>query len=117
MPSISRASTEARLLALLTATPGQEFHTRELVRQIHSSPRPVQLALEKLLRQGVVESRRVGPLRMWSVNPTNPLYRPLRELYARTVGLVARLRTALEGARSVRLRVRLLCAGSGRCSE
>ena len=96
MPDIQRSGTEARLLALLTTTPGQEFHTRDLVRRINGSPRPVQLALEKLLRQGLVESRRVGPLRMWRMDPANPLYPALRELYARTVGLVAQLRTILE---------------------
>src|SRR5215210_3180503 len=96
MPDIQRSGTEGRLLALLTTTPGQEFHTRDLVRRINGSPRPVQLALEKLLRQGLVESRRVGPLRMWRMDPANPVYPALRELYARTVGLVAQLRTILE---------------------
>ena len=96
MPDIERSATEARLLALLTSTPGKEFHTRDLIRRIDGSPRPVQLALEKLLRQGLVESRRLGPLRMWRMDPANPLYPALRELYARTVGLVAQLRTLLE---------------------
>ncbi|TMF53073.1 MAG: nucleotidyltransferase domain-containing protein [Chloroflexi bacterium] len=96
MPDIERSGTEARLLALLTSTPGQEFHTRDLIRRIHGSPRPVQLALEKLLRQGLVESRRVGPLRMWHMDPGNPVYPALRDLYARTVGLVAQLRGILE---------------------
>ncbi len=91
MPDIARSATEARLLALLTSTPGQEFHTRELVRRIDGSPRPVQLALEKLLRQGLIESRRVGPL-----------YASLRDLYARTVGLAAQLRAALEQENGVR---------------
>ncbi len=102
MAAIERSPTEARLLALLTSTPGQEFHTRELIRRIQGSPRPVQLALEKLLRQGLVESRRVGPLRMWRMDPANPLYPALRDLYARTVGLVAQLRTILERETGVR---------------
>src|SRR3989337_3755917 len=89
MPDIERSATEGRLLALLTSTPGQEFHTRDLLRRIHGSPRPVQLALEKLLRQGLVESRRIGPLRMWRMDPANPVYPALRDLYARTVGLGA----------------------------
>src|SRR5437899_12179761 len=101
MPDIRRSATEARLLALLTSTPGQEFHTRELIRRIDGSPRPVQLALEKLLRQGLVESKRVGPLRMWRMDPTNRLYLPLRELYARTAGLVDPIRKLLEQRRSV----------------
>jgi predicted nucleotidyltransferase len=102
VPQITRSATEARLLALLTSTPGQEFHTRELVRRVSGSPRPVQLALEKLLRQGLVESRRLGPLRMWRMDPENPLYQPLRDLYARTVGLAAQLRAILERERGVR---------------
>ena len=102
MPEIQRSGTEARLLALLTSTPGQEFHTRDLVRRISGSPRPVQLALEKLLRQGLVESRRIGPLRMWRMDSANPLYPALRELYARTIGLVAQLRTILEREPGVR---------------
>src|SRR5439155_1095305 len=102
---VVRSATEARLLALLTSTPGQEFHTRDLIRRIHGSPRPVQLALEKLLRQGLVESRRVGPLRMWRMDPANPVYPALRDLYARTVGLVAQLRTTLERETGVRYAV------------
>lgn len=90
------------MLALLTSTPGQEFHTRELVRRIDGSPRPVHLALEKLERQGLVESRRVGPLRMWRMDPAHPLYLPLRDLYARTVGIVAELRKFLVGCAGIR---------------
>lgn len=67
------------------------MHTRELMRRIGGTPRPVQLALEKLDRQGLVESRRVGPLRLWRMDPAHPLYRSLRELYARTVGVGARI--------------------------
>ena len=103
MPDIRRSATEARLLALLTSAPGQELHTRELVRRIAGTPRPVQLALEKLSRQGLVESRRVGPLRLWRMDPAHPLYRSLRELYARTVGVAARIASAVAGQKDVAL--------------
>ena len=102
MPDIRRSATEGRLLAFLTSTPGQEFHTRELIRRVDGSPRPVQLALEKLARQGLVESRRVGPLRLWRMDPAHPLYLPLRDLYARTVGIAAQVRTLLEMEKGVR---------------
>lgn len=95
MPEITRSSTEARLLALLTSTPGQEIHTRELVRRASGTPRPVHLALEKMERQGLIQSRRVGPLRMWHMDPAHPLYPSLRELYARTIGIGARIAAAI----------------------
>lgn len=101
MPKIERSATEARLLALLTSAPGQELHTRELMRRIGGTPRPVQLALEKLSRQGLVESRRVGPLRLWRMDPAHPLYRSLRELYARTVGVAARIAAAVAKQKEV----------------
>ncbi|HEX4743406.1 MAG TPA: nucleotidyltransferase domain-containing protein, partial [Candidatus Limnocylindria bacterium] len=97
------SATEARLLALLTSAPGQELHTRELVRRIGGTPRPVQLALEKLSRQGLIESRRVGPLRLWRMDPAHPLYRSLRELYARTVGVGARIAAVVAKQRGVDL--------------
>ncbi|HEX9435938.1 MAG TPA: nucleotidyltransferase domain-containing protein [Candidatus Limnocylindria bacterium] len=96
MPEIRRSATEAQLLALLTSTPGQEFHTRELVRRVGRLPRSVHLALEKLERQGLIASRRLGPLRLWRMEPSHPLYRSLREMYARTIGVGARLRQVIE---------------------
>lgn len=39
---------------------------------------------------------------MWRMDPSHPLYAPLRDLYARTVGLVAQLRTALGQEQGVR---------------
>lgn len=97
MPELRRAATEARLLALLTSTPGQEVHTRELVRRVSGTPRPVHVALEKLERQGLIQSRRLGPLRMWRMDPGHPLYHSLRELYARTVGVAARIAAEIKG--------------------
>lgn len=96
MPEIRHSATEARLLALLTSIPGQEVHTRELIRRVGGTPRPVHLALEKLERQGLIQSRRVGPLRMWHMDEAHPLYRSLRELYSRTVGVAARIAEAFK---------------------
>jgi len=93
--AFSRSQTAARLLALLTTTPGAELHTRELVRRTGGSVHPVQRALERLETEGILRSRRVANLRLWSIDPKHPLLLPLRELYARTHGVIAALRDAL----------------------
>ncbi|HUQ16295.1 MAG TPA: GntR family transcriptional regulator [Candidatus Saccharimonadales bacterium] len=93
--AFSRSQTAGRLLALLTTIPGEELHTRELVRRIGGSVHPVQRALERLESEGIVRSRRVANLRLWSIDPKHPLLHPLRELYARTHGVVRSLQTAL----------------------
>ena len=95
---LTRGRTTAKVLALLTSTPGQRFHTREIVRRIEGTEHPVHRALTLLEAQGLVDSQRVGNLRMWSMPTTHPLYRGLREVFARTVGVTEQLRSALEAA-------------------
>ncbi len=92
-----------RLIALLSEARETELHTRELIRRSGRSPRAVQVALEQLSRQGILRSRRVGNMRLWTLNRSNPLLGPLQELAKRTVGLPAQLRDALRGVEGVRL--------------
>src|SRR5207245_4277903 len=100
---VIRGKTMAKLIDLLSSTPGQELHTRELVRRVDGTERPVQLALERLERQGVVQSRRFGNLRLWRMDKGNPLYRSLRELSSRTIGVGAELRSAFARETDVEL--------------
>lgn len=92
---LGRSPTQVRLLALLIGAPGQEFHTRDLVRRIRGTERPVHLALESLEKQGYVRSRRVGNLRLWTAETTSPLYGVMRDILAKTVGLSAQIGDAL----------------------
>jgi predicted nucleotidyltransferase len=92
---LGRSPAQVRLLAFLMGTPGQEFHTRDLVRRIGGTERPVHLALESLEKQGYVRSRRVGNLRLWAADTTHPLYGVMRDILARTVGLSAQIGDAL----------------------
>ena len=91
---LTRGRTTAKVLALLTSTPGQRFHTREIVRRVEGTEHPVHRALTLLEEQGLVDSERVGNLRMWSMPTTHPLYKGLREVFARTVGIAEQMRIA-----------------------
>lgn len=98
MPKLPFAANEttAKVLALLSSTPGQELHTNEIARRTQSVPNAVQRALTNSLERGLVQSRRVGNLRLWSMDQRNPLYASIRETFARTYGVPARLATVLE---------------------
>jgi predicted nucleotidyltransferase len=84
------------------ATPGQEFHTREIARRVHADAHPVQRALERMLDGGLVQSRRLGNLRLWSVRES-ALVGPVREIVRRTSGLAEALRVELSSMRGVHL--------------
>jgi predicted nucleotidyltransferase len=90
------------VLALLMATPGQELHTRDIARRVNADAHPVQRALERMLDAGIVQSRRLGNLRLWSVRDTE-LTRPVREIVRRTAGLAGALHSALSSMRGVQL--------------
>lgn len=103
MDVLPRGRIAREALALLTASPGQDLHTREIARRITADAHPVQRALEHLLEAGVVESRRLGNLRLWSVNDQSPLVPAVRELLRRTAGVAERLRTTLPAIRGIQL--------------
>jgi predicted nucleotidyltransferase len=91
------------VFALLVATPGQELHTREIARRVEADAHPTQRALELMLDAGLVQSRRLGNLRLWSAKADAALARPLREIVRQTAGIAAALRPALASMRGVQL--------------
>lgn len=93
--------TTAKILALLSSIPGQELHTNEIARRTASLPNAVQRALTAGEARGLMKSRRLGNLRLWSMDPANPLYPSIRDTFARTYGVPARLRQVLERGRGV----------------
>jgi len=95
--------TTARVLALLSSMPGQELHTNEIVRRTGSLPNAVQRALTRSEAGGLIQSRRVGNLRLWRMDQKNPLYGPIRQMFARTRGIPARLAALLRSDRNIRL--------------
>src|SRR5438874_9613555 len=86
-----RSEAAARALALLTSQPGEELHTNEIIRRTNTNARAMQKALVALGAGGLLESRRVGNLRLWRVARSSPLYPAMRDLFGRTRGIPAAL--------------------------
>ena len=95
--------TTAEILALLSGLAGDELHTNEIIRRINGHPAAVQRALLKSEAAGLITSRRVGNLRLWRMDPQNPLYTSMREVFARTRGVPAQLAKVLAKMPGVRL--------------
>ena len=102
-PALPRNETTAQILALLSGIAGNELHTNEIIRRVNGNPRAVQRALVNSEAGGLITSRRIGNLRLWRMNPTNPLYESMRELFGRTRGVPAKLASVLATSRGVRV--------------
>lgn len=100
---LGRSSTARRVLSLLSSIPGRELHTREIARRAAADIHSVQLALDHLLATGTIVSRRVGPLRMWAVDPQSPKLRAVRDLLRREGDIVKVLSEGVARMPDVRL--------------
>src|SRR5262245_2635317 len=86
---------KAELLRLLFGIEKREFHLRELARQSRLALGTVQQELARLLRVGLVTSRKDGNRVYYRANANNPVYTDLRSIVLKTAGLVDGLREAL----------------------
>ncbi len=100
---LGRGRIAPEVLGLLMSTPGQELHTREIARRVRADAHPVQRALEQLVSAGLVQSRRLGNLRLWSVREDSTLMPAVRDIVRRTGGIAERLRRRLGAMRDVHL--------------
>lgn len=93
-----RSESSARALALLSSLAGAELHTNELIRRTGVNPNAMQRALVQLETSGLVQSRRLGNLRLWRMDPGHALYPSIREIFGRTRGVPATLTKDLTGS-------------------
>ena len=96
LEKIVGSRTRAELFRLLFERAGLEIYLRELQRQAGVSIRPIQEELGKLLKIGLVKTRKDGNRVYYSANTEHPLYPEIRQLVEKTVGVQGLLRTALD---------------------
>ncbi len=86
----------ARLLAVFTAEPGRGYYQRELQRATGAHLRQLQRDLVRLEQSGFVERRSDGNRVYYQAVVGHPAFPELRGLMAKTLGLGAVLRAAIE---------------------
>jgi predicted nucleotidyltransferase len=89
------SKTRVKILVLLIMGGKDELYLRELSRRIKSSAGNTRRELNNLERAGLLKSRREGNLKYFSLDPTNPLYRPIREMIIKIAGIPELLKVPL----------------------
>jgi DNA-binding transcriptional ArsR family regulator len=87
--------TRQKVLALLLTHPGEEYHFREVVRQVGVKQGAVQRELATLTSVGILSKRRQANLTLYQANESCPVYQELRGLLVKTLGLADVLREVL----------------------
>ena len=78
---------KSQILTLLFLNENEEFYVRQIACKLARSPRGVLYELNKLDKEGIIKSRVLGNLRLFSTNINNPTYQELRGLIIKNFGI------------------------------
>ena len=86
----------AELLRLFFTNPERSFYMQEIGRILDKKPGVFQRTLNNLVSEGIVESEHKANARYFKANKHYPLYKELKSIVFKTVGVEASLKAELE---------------------
>lgn len=99
---ISKSKIRRDLLSLFFTNPYQKYYLRELERILGYSAGSIRRELLKFQKDDLFKTEKLGNLLYYQLNTKHPLYKELKSIVAKTVGLEARIRIALSSIEGVR---------------
>ncbi len=84
-----------RLLAATLTRPDKWWYLSELADFLHTRPSSLQRELGALVQSGILQQRRDGRRTYFKAETRSPIFRDLRSIFERTVGLAPTLQTVL----------------------
>jgi predicted nucleotidyltransferase len=90
------STVQQRVLALLFGEPERDFSTSEVIRAVGSGTGAVHRELARLASSGLVTVAEIGNQKRYRANRGSPVFKELRSLILKTIGLVGPLREGLK---------------------
>jgi len=88
-------SVRQGVLAATLTRPEKWWYLSELAEFLHTRPSSLQRELRSLAHSGILEQRRDGRRTYFKAGMRSPIFRELRSIFEKTVGLIPTLRLAL----------------------
>ena len=88
-------SSQSQVLGWIFGHPEREFHFSELLRLTQLSSASLQRELNRLSESGIVNSKKVGNLRIFKADQKSPVYQELHSLVKKTLGIDHEISIAL----------------------
>jgi predicted nucleotidyltransferase len=88
-------SVRQGVLAATLGQPEKWWYLSELANFLHTRPSSLQRELSSLEQSGILQQRRDGRRTYFKAETQSPIFRELRSIFEKTVGLVPSLRVAL----------------------
>ena len=100
---ISLTKTEAALLNLFLTNPERSFYMQEIGRILGKKPGAFQRTINNMVSEGMLISEYKANARFFQVNKKFPIYKELKNIVFKTVGVQGSIREVLEKAGNVEL--------------
>ncbi len=100
---ISKSKIRRDLLSLFFTNPSQRYYLRELERLLGYSAGSIRRELRKFQKDRLFVTEKVGNLLYYSLNTKHPLFKELKGIVSKTVGVEGSLKKALAPLKGVEI--------------
>jgi len=100
--NISKSKIRRDLLVLFFTNITERYYLRELQRRFGYSAGSIRRELVKLENDGLLVTQRTGNLLFYSLNTRHPLFKELKSIVAKTVGIEGGIRNGLSRVKNIR---------------
>lgn len=97
-----RSEITRKVLNYFFINPQESLYVNELARKLDLDKRNLVKKIRELEREGILKSEKRGNLKLYSINKFYTLYKELKNILLKTVGLEDRLTTIIRGTKGVR---------------
>jgi predicted nucleotidyltransferase len=100
---IAKSKIRKDLLALFFTNPSKKYYLREIQRILGYSAGSIRRELLKFQKDKLFNTENVGNLLYYSLNTKHPLFKELKAIVAKTVGIEGSLRNALSSIKNIKV--------------
>lgn len=100
---ITKSKIRRDLLTLFFTNPSQKYYLRELQRVLSYSAGSIRRELLKFQRDNLFNTQRVGNLLYYSLNSNHPLFKEMKSIVSKTVGVEGSLKKMLLSINRIKL--------------
>ncbi len=101
MLDINRSKLRANLLTYYFSNPETRLHLRELADRLNENPGNLSRELKRLTEEGLFRAEKIGRQKFFSLNQEYGLYREIKSIVGKTIGLPIILERIFEGEKEV----------------
>lgn len=100
---ISKSKIRQSLLTLFFTNPSQKYYLREIQQLLGYSAGNIRRELLRFQKDNLFNTNRVGNLLFYSINTSHPLFKELKSIVSKTVGVEGSLKKALSSINGIKI--------------